>query len=57
MVTFMSTLAIGAVAGWMLEQQYGRGVVRWYRQRMMQARVARRQGASPLDVWRGQGRD
>lgn len=52
MVTFMSTLAIGALAGWMLEQQYGRGVVRWYRQRMMLARVARRQGASPFEAWR-----
>ncbi|HVS00306.1 MAG TPA: hypothetical protein VMW27_27010 [Thermoanaerobaculia bacterium] len=52
MVAFVSTLAIGAVAGWMLEQQFGKGMVRWYRQRMMQARVARRQGMSPFEAWR-----
>ncbi len=54
MVTFVSTLAVGAVAGWMMEQQYGRLVVRWYRQQRMRARVARRQGESPLNAWKNQ---
>jgi hypothetical protein len=44
MVTFVGTLAIGAVAGWMLEQQFGTKMVRWYRMQQMRARVARRQG-------------
>ena len=43
MVTFVGTLAIGAITGWMLEQQYGVKMVRWFRMQQMRARVARRQ--------------
>jgi hypothetical protein len=50
--TFVGTLMIGAVAGWMLEQQFGRGLVRWYRQQRMRLRVARRLGVSPFEVWK-----
>ena len=35
MLTFMSTLMIGAVAGFVMEQQWGQGVIRWYRQQRM----------------------
>lgn len=54
MATFVGTLAVGAVVGWMMEQQYGKTVVRWYRQQLMRVRVARRQGASPLSAWKSQ---
>jgi len=41
-VTFVSTLVIGAVAGWMMEQKHGSGLLRWRRQKMMQRRALRR---------------
>jgi hypothetical protein len=44
---FMSTLLVGAVAGWMAEQQVGPNLVRWARQRRMHMRVLRRQGDNP----------
>lgn len=52
MVTFMGTLLIGAVAGWMLEKSLGQQLVRIVRQKKMQMRVLRRQGVSPLRAWR-----
>jgi hypothetical protein len=45
-VTFVSTLVIGAVAGWMMEQKHGSGLLRWSRQKMMQRRVLRRRESS-----------
>lgn len=42
-VTFVSTLVIGAVAGWMMEQKHGSGLLRWSRQKMMQRRARRRE--------------
>jgi hypothetical protein len=47
MLTFLAPLAMGALVGWVAEQQCGTSIVRWYRQRRMLARVARRQGRSP----------
>jgi hypothetical protein len=47
---FVSTLVVGAVAGFMVEQQWGMNLVRWSRMQRMRARIARRQGESP---WRG----
>jgi hypothetical protein len=52
MVTFVGTLLIGAVAGWTLEQNLGRNLLRWGRQKRMRMRVLRRQGVSPLRAWR-----
>ena len=52
MVTFVGTLLIGAVAGWMLEQNEGKQLLRLVRQKKMQMRVLRRQGVSPLRAWR-----
>jgi hypothetical protein len=52
MVTFVGTLVIGAVAGWMLEQNVGQQLLRRVRQKRMQMRVLRRQGVSPLRAWR-----
>jgi hypothetical protein len=52
MVTFIGTLMIGAVAGWMLEQNVGKQVLRWSRQKKMKMRVLRRRGDSPLRAWR-----
>ena len=52
MVTFVGTLLIGAVAGWLFEQKHGSGLVRWGRQKRMQMRALRRQGASPFDAWK-----
>jgi uncharacterized protein (DUF2062 family) len=46
MVTFVGTLMIGAVVGFMVEQQWGMEVVRWSRIRRMRMRVQRRQGES-----------
>ncbi len=48
MVTFVGTLMIGAVAGWMLEQNVGKQILRWSRQKRMQMRVLRRRSVSPL---------
>ncbi|HYO11699.1 MAG TPA: hypothetical protein VE685_00715 [Thermoanaerobaculia bacterium] len=47
----MSTLLVGAVAGWMAEQQVGPNLLRWARQRRMQMRVLRRQGDNPWKAW------
>jgi len=52
MVTFVGTLLVGAVAGWMLEKNIGAPIVRWSRIKRMQMRVLRRQGVSPLRAWR-----
>ena len=52
MVTFVGTLLIGAVAGWMLEKNVGAPLTRWSRLKRMQMRVLRRQGVSPLRAWR-----
>lgn len=52
MVTFVGTLVVGAVAGWMLEQNLGTQILRRVRQKRMQMRVLRRQGVSPLRAWR-----
>lgn len=52
MVTFVGTLVIGAVAGWMLEQNVGQQILRRVRQKRMQMRVLRRLGMSPLRAWR-----
>jgi hypothetical protein len=52
MVTFVGTLMIGAVAGWMLEQNVGQQLLRRVRQKKMQMRILRRQGVSPLRAWR-----
>jgi hypothetical protein len=52
MLTFVSTLMIGAVAGFVMEQQWGQGMTRWFRQQRMRARVARRLGVSPRELWK-----
>jgi len=52
MVTFIGTLLIGMVAGWTLEKNVGKQLLRWSRQKKMQMRVLRRQGVSPLRAWR-----
>jgi len=52
MVTFVGTLLIGAVAGWLLEQRHGNRLLRWSRQKRMQMRALRRQGASRFDAWK-----
>jgi polyferredoxin len=52
MVTFLGTLMVGAVAGWMLEQNVGQQILRWSRNKRMKMRVLRRQGVSPLRAWR-----
>jgi hypothetical protein len=44
LTTFVGTLAAGAVTGWLLEQQYGMKMVRWYRGHLMRMRIDRRQG-------------
>ena len=49
MSTFITMLALGAVAGFMMEQQWGTNLVRWSRMQKMRARIAKRQGVSP---WR-----
>jgi hypothetical protein len=48
MVTFVGTLMIGAVVGFMMEQQWGVDVLRWNRMRRMKMRVLRRQDEN---VW------
>jgi len=52
MVTLVGTLLIGAVAGWCLEQRHGSRLLRWSRQKRMQMRALRRQGASRFDAWK-----
>jgi len=51
MVTFIGVLMIGAVTGFMMEQQWGTHLGRWTRQRRMRMRVLRRMGVNPLRAW------
>jgi hypothetical protein len=51
MVMFVSTLVVGAVAGFAMEQQWGSNLARWSRMQRMRARVMRRQGVSPWRAW------
>jgi hypothetical protein len=51
MVMFVSTLVVGAVAGFAMEQQWGSNLIRWSRMQRMRARVMRRQGVSPWRAW------
>jgi hypothetical protein len=51
MVTFIGMLMCGAVAGFMMEQQWGSNLLRWARQHRMRMRVLRRQGDNPLRAW------
>jgi hypothetical protein len=41
MFLMASTLAIGATAGWMLEQQYGAALVRWGQRQIERLRGTR----------------
>jgi hypothetical protein len=52
MVTFVGTLLVGAVAGWVFEQRHGSALLRWSRQKRMQMRALRRQGENPFDAWK-----
>jgi hypothetical protein len=52
MVTFVGTLLVGAVAGWVFEQRHGSALLRWSRQKRMQMRALRRKGESPFDAWK-----
>ena len=52
MMTFLGVLMCGAVAGFLMEQQWGPNVLRWARQHRMRMRVLRRQGINPLRAWR-----
>jgi hypothetical protein len=54
MVTFIGVLMLGAVSGFMMEQQWGANLLRWTRQRSMQMRVLRRRGVNPLRAWLGE---
>lgn len=38
MLLFAATLAVGATAGWMLEQRFGRTVARWGRMKISRFR-------------------
>jgi hypothetical protein len=51
MVIFVTTLLIGAAAGWAMEQQWGTQLVRWSRMNRMKMRVLRRQGENPWRAW------
>jgi hypothetical protein len=51
MVFFVTTLLVGAVAGWMFEKQWGPQLVRWSRVNRMRMRVLRRQGENPWRAW------
>ena len=51
MLTFVSTLLVGAVAGFAMEQQWGSGLVRRSRMYRMRARVLRRQGVRGWRAW------
>lgn len=51
MVAFVSMLLVGAVAGWLMEQQFGTQLVRWSRMNRMKMRVLRRQGENPWRAW------
>ena len=52
MVTFFGVLMIGAVSGFMMEQQWGTHLVRWTRQHRMRIRALRRMGVHPLRALR-----
>lgn len=52
MVTFVSTLMVGAVLGFMLEQQVGAPLVRWSRIKRMRMRILRRKGENPWSALR-----
>jgi hypothetical protein len=52
MVTFVGTLLIGAVAGWVFEQKHGSELLRWSRQKRMLMRVLRRKGENPFAAWK-----
>ena len=52
MVEFVSTLMVGAVLGFMLEQQVGVPLVRWSRITRMRMRILRRRGENPWDAFR-----
>ena len=54
MVTFLGVLMLGAVSGFMMEQQWGANLMRWTRQRSMRMRALRRQGVNPLRAWLGE---
>ena len=47
MVTFVTTLMVGAVLGFMLEQQVGAPILKWSRITRMRMRILRRKGESP----------
>jgi hypothetical protein len=51
MLSFVSTLLVGAVAGFVMEKQWGSSLVRWSRMHRMRIRVLRRQGVSPWNAW------
>ena len=57
MLTFVSTLMVGAVAGFAMEQQWGSNLLRWSRTQRMRVRVARRQGISLWQAWFDQPED
>lgn len=54
MITFIGTLMIGAVAGFVLEKQVGAPLLRWSRIQRMRMRVLRRQGENPWLFWKGE---
>ena len=47
MVTFITTLMVGAVLGFMLEQQVGAPLLKWSRIKRMRMRILRRKGENP----------
>lgn len=51
MLTFVSTLLAGAVAGFVMEKQWGQNLVRWSRVNRMKMRVLRRRGENPWRAW------
>jgi hypothetical protein len=51
MLTFVTTMMVGAVAGFAMEQQWGASLLRWSRVQRMRMRIARRQGVSPWRAW------
>jgi hypothetical protein len=53
MLTFVSTLLVGAVTGFVMEKQWGTNLLRWSRVRRMRMRVLRRQGLKPWRFWFG----
>ena len=51
MLTFVGTLLVGAVAGFVMEQQWGASLLRWNRRHRMRMRVLRRRGVKPWRAW------